>query len=63
MATNAVQAMSSDARHRLAFADAGVDLAGHEITDPMLRDIVEHVAGHEITADEAVAEARRHRQS
>ncbi|MGL5929314.1 MAG: hypothetical protein ACRCY8_10280 [Dermatophilaceae bacterium] len=47
---------------RLAFADAALALAGHEITDPVLRDIVEQAARHELTGDEARAAIRRHVQ-
>lgn len=43
---------------RVAFADA----AGHEVTDPTLRGIVEAAARHEMTGDEARAAIRRHVQ-
>lgn len=47
---------------RLAFADAGLALAGHEVTDPTIRTLMLRVATDEMTADEAVAEMRRHVQ-
>ncbi|MEH0111417.1 hypothetical protein V6N00_17055 [Tersicoccus sp. MR15.9] len=47
---------------RLAFADAALALAGHEVTDPALRAIVERAARHELTGDEARAAIRRHVQ-
>lgn len=47
---------------RLALADAALALAGHEVTDPALRAIVESAARHELTGDEAVAAIRRHVQ-
>ncbi|OJU45367.1 MAG: hypothetical protein BGN98_09310 [Microbacterium sp. 69-7] len=47
---------------RLAFADAALALAGHEVTDPTLRALMERVASNELTADEAVAAMRRHVQ-
>lgn len=49
-------------QERMAFADAGLAMAGHQITDPMLRDIVERSARHAITAEEAIAAARLHVQ-
>lgn len=47
---------------RLAFADAALALAGHEVTDPALRAILEQQARHELTGDEARAAIRRHVQ-
>lgn len=52
----------TNVQERLAFADAGLAMAGHQITDPMLRDIVERTARHALTADEAIAAARLHVQ-
>lgn len=51
-----------DVEDRLAFADAALALAGHEVTDPMLRGIVEAAARHDLTGDEARAAIRRHVQ-
>lgn len=47
---------------RLAFSDAALALAGHEVTDPALRAIVERAAHSDLTGDEAVAAIRRHVQ-
>lgn len=52
----------ADVDDRLAFADAALALAGHEVTDPALRGIVEAAARHELTGDEARAAIRRHVQ-
>jgi len=52
----------ADVDDRLAFADAALALAGHEVTDPTLRGIVEAAARHELTGDEARAAIRRHVQ-
>ncbi|OUE18086.1 hypothetical protein BFL34_02839 [Clavibacter michiganensis] len=62
--SHAENAAAEDARIRdhLAFADAALALGGHEVTDPVLRAILERAARHEITADEAIAEIRRHIQ-
>lgn len=57
-------AAAEDARVRehLAFADAALALGGHEVTDPVLRTILERAARHEITSEEAIVEIRRHVQ-
>lgn len=64
MARTITAARSAQAKvdERLAFADAALALAGHEITDPTLRDIVERAARRELTGDEARAAIRRHVQ-
>lgn len=49
-------------KEHMSFADAALALAGHEVTDPKLRAIVESAALHELTADEAVAAIRYHVQ-
>lgn len=46
----------------LLYADAALALAGHEVTDPVLRGLMDRVARNEITGDEAVAAMRRHIQ-
>ncbi len=53
---------SAEVERRLAFADAALAVAGHEVTDPVLRDVLARAARHEITGDEAIAETRRHVQ-
>ena len=47
---------------RLSFARAALGVAGHEVTDPVLKYLLERVAREEITAEQAVADARRHVQ-
>ncbi|QPK81017.1 hypothetical protein G7Y41_08215 [Schaalia sp. ZJ405] len=64
MAQSAVIAdvAKSDAKERIAFADAALALAGHEVTDPVVRDLMGRLARDEMTGDEAVAALRRHIQ-
>ncbi len=52
----------TEAEAQVEFADAALALAGHQVTDPVLRTLMERVALNEITADEAVAAMRRHVQ-
>lgn len=47
---------------RIAFADAALAVAGHQITDPVCRDILARVAHAEMTGDEAVTAIRRYVQ-
>lgn len=49
----------TDAKERIAFADAALALAGHQVTDPAVRDLMERVARDEMTGDQAVAALRR----
>ena len=51
-----------EAKENQVFADAALALAGHHVTDPVLKDIVDQTAHHAVTADEAIAEIRRHVQ-
>lgn len=51
-----------DTDERVAFVDAALAVAGHDFTDPPLRDIVEQAARHELTGAEAVAAIRQHIQ-
>jgi y4mF family transcriptional regulator len=53
---------SPNVRNGLLFADAALALAGHEITDPTLRGVVEGAARHQLTTDEALAAIRLHVQ-
>lgn len=57
-----LQAPAATVDERLIFADAALALAGHEVTDPQLRGLLEQAARHELTGDEAVAAIRRHVQ-
>ncbi len=43
---------------RMEFADAALAAAGHEVTDPRMRSLVERVARKELTAEEALAAAQ-----
>ncbi|WP_103064048.1 hypothetical protein [Actinomyces qiguomingii] len=56
------QVEEAEVQERIAFADAALALAGHEVTDPFVRDLVIRVARGEMTGDEAVGVARRHIQ-
>lgn len=50
----AVDVVEEDAAAgRLAFADAAMNLGGHEVTEPTLREIVVRLSRDEITAEEA----------
>lgn len=49
---------SADAQERIAFADAALALAGHQVTDQAVRDLMGRVARDEMTGDQAVAELR-----
>lgn len=54
---------ADDAEKHLAFAEAALALAGREVTDPVLRDLLERRARGEISAEEALAVARAHVQN
>ncbi|AJW80594.1 hypothetical protein [Clavibacter michiganensis] len=56
----AIAARDARAAESLAFADAALALAGHQVTDPVLIEITERAAREEITSEEAVAAIRRH---
>ncbi|MFZ4842832.1 hypothetical protein [Mycetocola saprophilus] len=53
-------ASATEAAVHVAFADAALALAGHELSDPVLRALLERVARGELDASVAVAEMRRH---
>lgn len=48
-----------EADERIAFADAALAVAGHQVTDPDLRSILERQARHELTGDRAREAIRR----
>lgn len=52
----------AEAQAALLCADPGLALAGHEVTDPVLRGLMDSVVRNEITGDEAVAAMRLHIQ-
>jgi hypothetical protein len=58
----AARTVSADADTHVAFADAALAVAGHEVTDPAIRALMRQVAEGEISGDEAVAALRRHVQ-
>ncbi|WP_426765026.1 helix-turn-helix domain-containing protein [Pseudarthrobacter sp. 1G09] len=58
----AAEVLSSQGRSGLLFADAALALAGHEITDPALRGVVDGAARYQLTTDEALAAIRLHVQ-
>lgn len=49
-----------EAADRLAFANAALALAGHEITDPYLNEVAQRFARGEITVEEANELGRHH---
>jgi hypothetical protein len=49
----AVQVSETEAADRLAFADAALGAAGHEVTDPYLNELARRQALGEISGDEA----------
>ncbi len=52
-------AVEGDAEQRIAFADAALALAGHQVSDPAVRGLMECVASGEMTGDQAVVALRR----
>lgn len=57
-----VKARNRTPEEKLTFVDATLAVAGHEITDPVMRDLLERVIRNEITADQAMAVARHYVQ-
>lgn len=51
-----------DWREVAAFGTAGLALGGHEVTNPVLREITDRHARQEITTEEAIAAVRKHTQ-
>ncbi|VEG28094.1 hypothetical protein [Actinomyces howellii] len=50
----------AEARERVAFADAALALAGHEVTDPYLNKLAALQARGDLSADEARRLGRRY---
>lgn len=48
-----------EANERVTFANAALGVAGHEVTDPVLRALLERVAREELSDAEAMAKMRR----
>lgn len=51
-------AFGDEVARGLAFADGALGAAGHEITDPWTRELLERAARHEVTTEEAIAAVR-----
>lgn len=60
--TPAIRPTEAEVRDRMAFADAALALARHEVADPTLRALLERVARNELTGNEARDAMRRHVQ-
>ena len=58
----ASQPVPADVDEHRAFANVTLALAGHEVSDPVLGDIVEQAARNELTSDQAIDAIRRHVQ-
>lgn len=58
--TTAARYSEAQAADRLAFADAALGAAGHEVTDPYLNEVAARFARGEITIEEAGALSDRH---
>lgn len=52
-AVDGVRDTEADVRERIAFADAALALAGHEVTDPYLNDLAARQARGELSGEEA----------
>lgn len=50
----------AEIERRLSFADGALGAAGHEVTDPALRELSRQVAAETITAEEAIARGMEH---
>ncbi|BCR82510.1 hypothetical protein [Arachnia rubra] len=51
-----------EAQERVAFAEAALAVAGHQVTDPVVRDLMDQVAHDNMTGDQAIEALRRHIQ-
>ncbi|WIY82564.1 hypothetical protein [Propionimicrobium sp. PCR01-08-3] len=59
-ATAAARSLSTDADEAMAFANAALALAGHEIADPYLNELFARQARGEISGDVARELGRKH---
>ena len=50
----------AEVERAMTFADAALGVAGHEVTDPALRELSRSVARGELSGDEAVKRAVAH---
>lgn len=60
MTSNTTTVTDEQIQARLDFADAALNLAGGEVTDPFARDVMRRVAAEEITGDEAAELLHEH---
>ena len=51
---------AAEVERRMSFADGALGAAGHEVTDPTLRELSRGVARGEISAEEAIAAGFAH---
>jgi hypothetical protein len=58
--TRGARFTEAEAADRLAFAEAALGAAGHQVTDPYLRDLLAQYARGEISGDEARELSRRY---
>ncbi|MCL2467441.1 MAG: hypothetical protein FWF02_13890 [Micrococcales bacterium] len=52
--------VASPVEAQIAFADAALGMAGHDLSDPVLRDILRQVVAGQITREQGAELARRH---
>lgn len=52
--TQTTRVTPGEVARRVQFADAALAVAGHEVTDPALRELTRKVAAEEMTAEDAV---------
>ena len=50
----------AEVERRMSFADGALGAAGHEVTDPILRNLRERAIRGEISAEEAIAAGFAH---
>ena len=50
----------AEVERRVSFADGALGVAGHEVTDPVLRELSRQVASETMTAEEAIARGMEH---
>lgn len=58
--TKAARFTEAEAADRLAFADAALGAAGHQVTDPYLNELAQQQARGEISGDQARELGRKH---
>jgi hypothetical protein len=60
MAAEIDQGRANEAERRIRFADAAQALAGHELSDQLLRELSHQVAAGAIHADDAISAGMTH---